>query len=161
MAVEAPTEPPIVPLTADQRRFLSESVSHAVGRYVRRATIGFVVLALGTITTYAIAANYNNDARQTIVDSGRQVAVVGCNRDFKSTTELRNILHNSGEQQAAALEAGDISQGQYERSQRYLRDALKRLALPDCRIALGAVTQDPDAKVVIPPPLFPGAQTQE
>jgi hypothetical protein len=126
------------------------------------ALLAFLILTIGI--AFAVNSVYQNSiadkkeilaARAAIVQSGRSVTVVGCNRDFKTITALRTVLQASQEVQRASFERGEITRQRFEEASTFNKEQILNLILPDCREAITAVTSNPDATVGIPEPLHP------
>lgn len=152
--------------TEDQLHYLRVSrqraVHEALTRYIKGGMVAYVILvaALG----YVLYADKQQSverrqdgiaARQQIVATGNAVALAGCNRDFRTITALRAVLTNAAAFQRAALRRGDITQEQFDRTVIYYRVQLKKLNLPDCRIAAHTVTDNPQRRVTLQKPLYP------
>lgn len=130
-------------------------------RFRKEAVAGFLILALG-LGIGTSANNHTNAAsRVQIVKSGQAVAVSGCNRDFRFASGLRGVLYASRDFQAGALKRGDISRDRYKLAVRFYKTQLQALPLPDCRVAKEILTDDPNAKIVVPQPLYPGGPGTE
>ncbi len=154
------------PMTEEQLEWISEQTERATRKalrhWARRATVGFVVLAAGIgAAFYNDASNEdaqqtrNAEARKTIVDSGRAIAVEACNRDYRTTVELRAILDRAARVQKANFNEGTINRRTWDRLDAHLTKALIRLRVPDCREAREVLTQNPDERIIIPAPLYP------
>lgn len=150
------------PLTQEQLAFLTEQTQRAatkasraaLRRYVRGATVAFTVMALAIGGSFYAQGTDSSQGRTAIVQSGRAVAVDGCNRDFKATERFRNLLLRGQAAQKRARADGDITQRQYELGREFYKRELRRTPLPDCRDALRILTDDPNVEVRVPPPLY-------
>lgn len=124
--------------------------------YARRATAGFLILALGLAGAFYTAGHDAVTARDAIVKSGRLVSTAGCNRDYVTVQRLRSVLSRSLDFQRGALARGDITQAQFDRAHVYFKQQLKGLPPVDCRPAATLITDDPSDIGPTPKPLFPG-----
>lgn len=138
-------------------------------KYRRQALVGYLFLLIGVSVALinqhdTSTAQHNEtlarraqatDQRHAIVQSGRTVAVEGCNRDFKTITGLRGILISSQSILKQNYKNGLMNRKQYTQATGFYDDQLKKLALPDCRIAREVVTDNPDMTTQIPVPLHP------
>lgn len=150
------------PLTEDQLAFLSEqtrrAAKHATRRYAQGAILGFLILLFGIGYNFVDYREASNDSRAAIVQSGKTVAVDGCNRDFNSISALRGLLTSAQAAQAEAVKRGDIPKPTPERQKLaddFYADQLKKIELPDCREAEKVLTDDPDIAPEIPEPRYP------
>jgi hypothetical protein len=131
-------------------------------RYRRQALIGYLILVAGVVVAFAQNHSESNarrvqgvSARHAVVQSGRAVAVEGCNRDFESTKSLRGVLVASQAASAQSFKRGEITKQRYEQSQAFFKTQLEKLPLPDCRKVLRVVTDDPNKTTRIPVPSHP------
>lgn len=154
------------PLTEEQLAFFTAQTEHAVNKtvrhVVRRATVGFLILASGLgLALHQNAQEQGHrraagvEARQAVVHSGRAVAVDGCNRDFRTISSLRGILASSISIQRRAHERGQISDAQYKLGKKFYVKQLARLRLPDCRLAEHLLTDSPSVPLPDIVPLYP------
>ena len=60
----AAPQKPIVPLTQDQQRYVREVVNQCIRKWSRRATAGFVILALGIAGGWKVNNDQDADARR-------------------------------------------------------------------------------------------------
>ena len=147
-------------LTQEQLDLISfhteRAAAKALKSYVRRAVIGFLILLAGI--GYAIHDQnvFTGQARESIVRSGKVVSVSGCNRDYQTISALRGVLTTAQAIQEKAFRAGDIPKSVLERSNAFYTSQLELLMLPDCRTAREILTDDPNAEIKVPEPLFPG-----
>lgn len=123
--------------------------------YARRATAGFLVLALGVAGAFYAGGRDSAHSREAIVKSGRVVSIFGCNRDFVTVNRLRDVLSRSADFQRAALARGDITQAQFDRAAAYFREQLAGLPPVDCRPSATLITDDPTDIGQVPKPLYP------
>lgn len=130
------------------------SLHAAIRGYQRRALTGFLILLLGIGVVTKLDSDRGAAAREAIVDSGRAVAVLGCNRDFRTQQQVRGVLEASITRSQRRLEAGEITPNEHARQEEFLRAQLAQLPLPDCRLA--TITDDPNEEVMVPEPLHPG-----
>lgn len=146
-------------LTEEQLDYFSEqtrrAVKKAVRNYSRGAILGFLIL-LGGIGVVQITQNHENqDAQKALVQSGRVVAVDGCNRDFKYVERIRSLLGRLSDANKQAYEAGGITGEQYARAQAFYKSEMARQKLPDCRRAEQVLSDDPEKPINPPTPLYP------
>lgn len=132
-----------------------ESSARAVARTLRRAFVGYVILFGGILAMYHNGQNTSNAEREAIVESGQVVSVAGCNRDFHTIETLRGILMSGKRIQEKQAAEGEITPEALERANAYYDTQLARLVLPDCREAEKILTDDPDAEIAVPKPLYP------
>lgn len=143
----------------------------AMKRYVRSATVGFVLLVIGLAVAFMVARNDNNEARQeavaqvqkasdkafkSVVQSGNAVAVAGCNRDYLDRVQFRKLIIRAKGTLAANLQRGDITQRQYDEAIDFYDDTLRENVLPNCKLAAKTVTADPNRRIIPPKPLYRG-----
>jgi hypothetical protein len=147
------------PLTHDQLEQISRETEHAARKavriYLRQARIGFLLLLVGIASAIGLARYDATVSREAIVNSGRAIAVVGCNRDFDSNERLRGLLERARDASTVEWRRGRIPTDRYESAKRFYRDELAKLPQPDCRKALRTVTDDPTRPIVIPAPKYP------
>lgn len=134
----------------------SDDTLQALRRYRTGALTGFVILTLGLLGAVGVSEHHNAKARQAVLDSGRAVAVVGCNRDFQQGAELRAIIKQGRDQIQQYVQEGTLTQAQADRSIKASNEALERLPLPDCRRVGDQLTSDPDEDIRVPEALYPG-----
>lgn len=134
----------------------SNETSEALRRYRNGALTGFILLALGLGTAIYVGEQHNTESREAVVDSGRAVAIVGCNRDFHQTIELRTIIRDGRDSIKQYVAEGTLTEAQAARSIEQSNEALERLPLPDCRRVGEQLTSDPTDDITVPAPLYPG-----
>lgn len=153
----------MTPLSSDQLEFFTEqtrrAVHKAVGRYVKGAVIGFLILLMGLGLAMHQSSADNNNQRQAIVQSGRAVAVASCNGRYQDREGLRNLLISAERTIPAEVKRGNITESQAQRAKEFYDSQLGRLRLPDCRIAAHAISSDPNREIRVPVPLHPPEQT--
>jgi hypothetical protein len=149
---EAPAETPPPGMTIEQLHFFTEQTRRAVRKsmriYTRSALLGFVILLVGVGVALSTAARTGDDARQSIVQSGKAIAVEGCNRDYVDRQNFRVTLEVFA---AAAKRQGN------QDSIRFWRDVIALNPQLDCRKAQEILTDDPDATIPVIPPYYSGA----
>ena len=149
------------PVTLEQLEFFTEqtdkAVRKALAKFSRRAVLGFVVLFLASLGNVWYASHISKGARSAVVNSGYAVAIDGCNRDFRSTETLRLLLKSSRALTLQAAKSGNISRDRINESLRFYDSQLEALKLPDCRKSDDVITDDPQASIMIPEPLYPGS----
>jgi hypothetical protein len=96
------------------------------------------------------------DGRQAIVQSGRVVAVDGCNRDFNSISQQRAVLQRAQVVIRQGYAKGQYTEAQYERAKKFYNQQLHKIDLPDCRTAKDIITDDPRNPGTLPVPRYPG-----
>lgn len=124
-------------------------------RFRNSALAGFLVLAGGIGGSIYASSKDSDEGRSAIVQSGRIVAVDGCNRDFTTIQRLRNVLLASQAFQRRAFEAGRITADQYAEAAGFYQEQLAGLPLPDCRDARTIITDDPNKPKAVPDPKYP------
>jgi hypothetical protein len=157
---------PAAPLTREQLDFFTHqtqrAVDKALGKYMRRAIFGFLILLIGFLFNAA-----NNEAqwdsirdasaegREALVQSGDVIAVDGCNRDFQTIKAIRGVLLASAEFSRANYRSGLISKADLDERLKFYAEQLSGLSLPDCRETQGILTDDPEHPRAVPEPLYP------
>lgn len=113
------------------------------------ALLAFAVLAFGIgLSIHGVQVQSdrgyrdNRESRQALVASGQAIAVVACNRNYDTIKSLRGIL-------IAAKANRNTTQ-----SDVFYDAQLQSLKLPDCRDVLMILSDDANAKVTVPKPLF-------
>jgi hypothetical protein len=153
-------------MTEEQLDWISEQTERATNKALRawakRATVAALIFVGGLAGSFYTENQHHNtqqaadkEARAAIVDSGRTVAIIGCNRDFRSIKRLRAILNDQRPRIAAFVEEGLLNPAQAKRANADISRNLSRAPLPDCRKAQRALTDNPDARVRVPEPLYP------
>ena len=142
-------------LTPEQRAWVKAIALDAARHVQRRSTVGFIILLVGLATVLWLGEHHASSARKAIIDTGRIISVDGCNRDFKSRQEIREVLLRSKEFQDGALERGDITKSEYQRAIEFYDERLEALPLPDCRKSETILSDDPDEVPAKPTPLYP------
>lgn len=134
-----------------------EQTARSLKRYARSATVGFLILLAANAYVWSYSNRNNNQSRDAIVRSGKAVSISGCNRDFRSTQALRGVLKTADQLQARAIKTGEItiSPKQRQIAHKFYSQQLRNLPLPDCKAAGEVLTNDPDAKPLVPRPLAP------
>ena len=147
------------PLTEEQLAYFSAStkraVDNALRRFRRSAVAGFLILLLGVGYNLYDTRTASDEGRHAIVQSGRVVAVDGCNRDFRTIGILRAQIIKGKEQIQAYVEDGTITQAAADRQIKATDELLAKYKQPDCRVADKLLTDDPDVKRPVPKPLYP------
>lgn len=146
------------PLTQEQLDWISAQTDHAVKKAVRRVTrraaVGFVVLLAGLGGQYAAGSHDAIDARHATVQSGRAVAVDGCNRDFRSIDSFRGLVVRLKVANEQAYKRAPVKDPDaYAAAQKFYTDTLGDYRYPDCGRARSIVTDDPATTIVVPRPL--------
>src|ERR1044072_8487808 len=110
-------------LTRDQLAWIEEQVHRAADKAAKRtrnrALVGFLILLLGIGFTLRDSAHKADEARNAITDSGTVIAVDGCNRDFNSRVELRELLQSSLKITRNQHNRGLIKDIQYETAAKF------------------------------------------
>jgi len=157
----------------DLVRTESEAAAEHAARHVsKRATIGFVILAIGLILTVFVGGQriqdlgrtQRNAIKNTALEStaqakraGEVVTIQGCNRDFKSTEKIRALLIRLKQANDISFQMGRITAAQHKVAADFYLDQLKRINLPDCRESIEAFNTNVDSLRPLPQPLYPGA----
>lgn len=153
------TERRAEPLTEEQLNLIGAETQHAAAKVLKRyslsAVVGFLILLGTNVFVWGTAQNLNQESRDAIVVSGKVVSIEGCNRDFQTISALRGVLTAAQRQGEKAADAGDISPAQLERSRDFYDTQLKKLRLPDCKVAGEILTADKDELPRVPTPLRP------
>lgn len=149
----------VPPMTEEQLDYFSEQTRRAVRRavrnYSRGAILGFLILAGGLGFVQMSQNHENKNAQQALVQSGRVVAVDGCNRDFKSTERIRSLLQRLLDATEASFEKGQMNAQQYAQARAFYQSELDRQVLPDCRQAEEVLSDDFSKPINPPTPLYP------
>jgi hypothetical protein len=167
--MEPPVEHPT--LTDEQIALIGShterAAAKALRRYVRGSVVGFLILVAGlgyslhesNADSARASRNLQHEAlssRTAIVQSGRIVAVDGCNRDFATITRLRLVLMRSRDIVRRNVEDGTYTQHQGAVAEKFYARQIRELSLPDCRQAKSIITDDPRRLGIPPTPRFPG-----
>lgn len=126
-----------------------------IKKIVRSATVGFLILTIGLAASVYTQSSDSDKGRTQIVLSGRAVAVDGCNRDFTDRQVARSQTGRALVIIKHEHDLGNSTDREYRLGLDFYRKQLQSQALPDCRKAEAVLTDDPDAKVVVPEPLYP------
>lgn len=154
----------MVTMTEEQ---LGALIKRALKSFSKKATAGFLVLLIGVGVNSYFGQHYNTVARerdakttmrasQAIVRSGNLVAVDGCNREYRSTQGLRDIVSHGADAVKRQHSQGLLTSEQERKSLAFYQELNEKLVLPDCRDAAKILSIDPK-KVQTPParPLHP------
>lgn len=152
-------------LTYEQLEFFTEQTERAVQkandfsaaadrRAWRNRMTGFAILFLAFLGNVLYSNHISAESRDQVIRSGDLVAVDGCNRDFRSTTAVRGVLVASKGFIRQSVRRGALSQEEASVRLAFYDSLLDDLPLPDCRKADDVLTDDPDAQVAIPQPLY-------
>lgn len=125
----------------------------------RKATVGFLILLAGVGFTQYSSDQVGRESRDAIVQSGRALAVDGCNRDFNSIQRLRSLLQSAQSAQRRAFLKGQVTPTQYAEGVKFYTEQLAQTPLPDCRHARNILTDDPSKPIQVPTPLHPPEPT--
>lgn len=114
-------------------------------------------MALALALFFAIARNEDirKDYQSALANSGAAVSTQGCNRDFRTIQKIRAILVRGENVITSQYETHQINQVRYQLGLKFYQEQLKTIDLPDCRHL--KITASPNAKIVIPDPLYPGS----
>lgn len=161
----------VEPLTEDQLALVSTWIKRAAktaaDRVIRRAVLGFMILLVGIGVSLYVNNHDAANARKATVNSGRAVAVDGCNRDFRDKDDFRGLLlrlkvanDSSFRTNKVAFKAGKITPQAYaslvrghDAAVKFYTDSLNDQKYPNCGKARSIVTDDPSKTVVVPYPL--------
>ncbi len=149
----------VPPMTEEQLDYFSEQTRRAVRRavrnYSRGAMIGFLIL-VGGLGFVQVSQNHENQqAQEALVQSGRVVAVDGCNRDFKQTARIRSLMQRLLAATEEAYDKGQMTADKYAQARAFYQSELDRQVLPDCRKAEQVLSSDPSKPINPPTPLYP------
>lgn len=131
----------------------AETTRLSLRRYVRRMTVGFLILLAGTAAQHVVSSHDASVARNAIVKSGTAVAVDGCNARYDDRQSIRGIfltlealnVRNATHQPAEAVQD----------AQEFYEGQLDKLPLPDCRKQQHILTDTPYPAIKIPVPKHP------
>lgn len=154
MAQTTMTEDEIIEFFASETE---KAAKRASRRTLRAALVGYLVLFVGVFGMYWNGQHVSGTERQAVVDSGRVVAIAGCNRSFKANQGFRALFTRLIRVTEAQAKRGEISQYQAQQSLRFYRAERAKIKLPDCRQAGRILTDDPEADIRHIPPLYPGS----
>lgn len=135
----------------NQEQLVKDAVRAAQRRGVRIALTGYLIFFGGIMGERYISSSESNAARETIVRSGTAVAVTACNERFKDRRQLREVLIIARRE---TRKSEDISPDRRKAAEAFYTERLAALPLPDCRDSLTVLSDDPDAEVHIPKPLY-------
>lgn len=130
-------------------------IESAVRAAHKRATTGFIILFLGTLGSFWVGYDGAQDSRDRIIKTGNAVAIDGCNRDFGDRQGLRKLLIAGRTLVESQRKAGKVPADQAAIAAKFYTDQLVALPLPDCREAVGSIT-DEKKNVRQPVPRYPG-----
>jgi hypothetical protein len=158
------------PFTQAQLEQIGTEVQRASKRVRDRALVGFIILLIGIGVVYNVGQHHTAEQRKevrnqataqarAVAQSGRAVAVEGCNRDFNTMSALRASYSSAQALTEAAGKRGEITPRQLETARKFYSDQLAKLTLPDCRLAARILTTNPKTPVQVPTPLYPGMPT--
>lgn len=139
-------------ITESEARRMIES---AVRASHKRATTGFIILFLGTLGSFWVGYAGAASSRDQIIKTGNAVVVDGCNRDFGDRQGLRELLIAGRTLVESQRKAGKVPADQAKIADKFYTDQLIALPLPDCRDAVGSIT-DEKQRVTQPTPRYPG-----
>lgn len=159
-------DPPI--LTPEQLDYFTEQTRRVVQReraydrrrftrWIRGALVGYFVLFLGILAMYQNGQSTSDSERAAIVQSGRVIAVDGCNRDFKTNERVRNLILAAQELTNQQIAKGKVTPEEAQQARDYYNSQLAGLVLPNCTEAETLLTDDPNAVIDVPTPLKPPA----
>jgi hypothetical protein len=126
-------------------------------KFWRRMVIaGYVILTIGYIGNTTVDRERASDGRAALVQSGRYVSVVGCNRDFITIEKIRGVFQRAIIGLDEQFAAGEITKERHVRGIAFYLGELDRIRLPDCRDASNIITDNP-FRPIEPPvePLYP------
>ncbi len=123
--------------------------------HINGPLVGYIILLVGIGALYYKSVSYTIDSRNTIVQSGRAVAVASCNRAFENRQALRRLLEAAQAISKARAKRGDITPSEAKLTEDFYQTELRRLNLPNCEQALYVLSDDPNKKITIPTPLRP------
>lgn len=145
-------------LTLEQLEFFTEQTRRAVAKAQRRgilgALIGFLILFSGSMLAYRTAVEVAEDGRANVTHASQYVSVRGCNRDFRTISEIRGIMIASQLLMEDQWRRKEISEDRYVAAKAFYGSRLERLQLPDCRVPL-IVLDKQGKRVPLPSPKFP------
>lgn len=101
-------------------------------------------------------AHTANQARDSLVRTGTIVAVDGCNRDFRSITNLRATFDRLIMSNNRSFAAGRITPEQHREAVAFYTEQKNKNPLPDCRDAKHVISADANPNAPIPTPRYPG-----
>lgn len=122
-----------------------------------RHTVAYLFLVAAVSFAISSAQGEGDARRAAIVETGRIVAVDGCNRDFRSLQAIRSVLIAAKAQHNSLLRRKLITKVQHDDAIRFYDVQLRGVELPDCRKSLGILSEDPDKKIATPEPLYAGS----
>jgi hypothetical protein len=142
--------------TQQTERTATKAARIAVREYRNRAIVGFIILLFGIIYVQWYNSHTAKEAREAIVQSGRAVALLGCNRDYHTQQALRSVITASKAFAVTAEKNGVITEADLAARQDFYDAQLAKIEIPDCRAAKSVVTDDPRDLGPLPEPLYPG-----
>lgn len=152
---------PPVGMSIEQLDFFTEQTRRAVRKATRRDRavnrVAYVILTVGLVLSLFVASREGAKAQEAVVDSGRAVAVEGCNRDFEDRLRFRSLLRRLKSASESAGRLNGSSQERIDRAVAFYDAELKRFTLPDCRKSANLLTSDPEDSIPNIAPYYPGA----
>ena len=148
-------------MTVEQLDYFTEQTQRAVKKATRRdravSRIAYIVLTVGLMVSLFIASHERAKAQDAVVESGRAVAVEGCNRDFEDRMRFRSLLKRLRAASEQAAKEGRTTEEQRQQAVAFYDQELKRFGLPDCRKSQDLLTSNPDKSIPDIAPYYPGA----
>ncbi len=156
-----PLTPEQLEWVTEQTKRASEKAAHkaavvAAKHVQRRALVGFLILLIGIIVAQSIGNRTSSQERQSIVDSGKIVAVESCNRDYEDRVKFRSLLIRLKGAALANYAAGDSDKARRDAAVEFYDTELANYALFDCRRAEAILTSDPEHDRERTTPYWPG-----
>lgn len=154
MAARRHTPDELELFTEEQLTYLENSrrgaVRAAVRRYRDSSLVAFLLL-LGGIGFLFYDNQHDQEASQkalaaqqhALVQSGRIVAVDGCNRDFADNQKFRGLLERLRRSAETNYRLGRTTQEQYEQAVLFYNRELNNFSVIDCRESERILTDDP------------------
>lgn len=150
---------PNAPMTEEQLEFFTHQTARAVrkatSKFAVAASVGYLILFGGVFAMYENGQSVSDKESNAVVQSGRAVAVSGCNRDFKDRKSFRALFERLIVAVDASVERGDATPAQGRFAKKFYQDELDKLPLFDCRDAEKVITDNPGRTARIPTPLHP------
>lgn len=156
------------PLTQAQLEWVVEEVETATEKAAKRGAaegakierrrnrIAFLLLLAGIILVFWLGNRASDAERQAIVESGKVVAIDGCNRDYQEDVRIRDVFLTSQNLVKSRIQAGQSADPEADKAALEFYDQqLDAFKLPDCRKAEGLLTSDPDRFVPEIEPFYP------
>lgn len=162
------------PLTEEQLKWVAEQTERAAAKAAHQAALdagrnerrhnrwAFLILLIGILVVFHLGNRASEGERQAIVDSGKAVAIDGCNRDYTEDVRIRDVFLTSQSVIQRRIDSGQSPNPKADKQAvAFYDEQLKTFKLPDCRKAESLLTSDPDRFVPEVEPFWQGSNNPE